>query len=99
MRRTKIAPVLSALLDDCLDNAGDAKYPGDAQVIRIARAQFAALLAVAKAADEIRPAVVGLLAAVSVLKGGSKVEKPTQLDALDRALARIERASHPGEER
>jgi hypothetical protein len=48
-RRTKIAPVLSALLDDLVDTA---KLPGDHQVLRLARADLRALLAVARAAGE-----------------------------------------------
>jgi hypothetical protein len=45
-RRKTIAPVLSALLDDLVDTA---KLPGDHQVLRLARAELRALLAVARA--------------------------------------------------
>jgi hypothetical protein len=45
-RRKTIAPVLSALLDDLVDTA---KLPGDHQVLRLARADLSALLAVANA--------------------------------------------------
>jgi hypothetical protein len=64
-----------------------------------AKAELRALLAVARAADEIRPAVVGLLAAVETLKalrgGKGRVEAPPQLARLDRALDRLSRASQP----
>jgi hypothetical protein len=96
MARTKrIAPALEWVLeqrDNGLDEDGRKTQCA-------AAAELRALLAVARAADEIRPAVVGLLAAVETLKalrgGKGRVEAPPQLARLDRALDRLSRASQP----
>jgi hypothetical protein len=92
MRRTKIAPVLTALLQDLTRQANEPRkksypMPGDAQIARLATAELRAIVAAVRAAER-------------VVRSSRRVSGPFHgVSTLDAPLARLRRASHPGEER
>jgi hypothetical protein len=85
MRRAKIAPVLAQTIRNSLGPTGDSY---EERGWRAMDREFRALVAVAKAAEDHSHADVEY-----------DPVSETHLCAICRALARLRRASHPGEER